>query len=73
MSQPATARPSPAGLYVDEALIHGTFAEFRLIGEWFSPEPELLDFIEALDYQDEIPSAVADAELRLERRRRGAA
>jgi hypothetical protein len=55
--------------YVDERQIHETFSAFRVIGEWFCPEPELLDFIEAIDFQTDVDVALAEARIALDRRR----
>lgn len=54
------AFPNPDA-YRAEASVHELFARFRLSGEWFEPAPQLLGFIEALSYQDDLPFALEDA------------
>lgn len=38
----------PDGSRTQEGLLHCRFADFRLYGEWFNPNPDLLDLIDRL-------------------------
>jgi hypothetical protein len=35
------------GGHQEERYFHDMFAKYRLDGEWFSPDPELIDYIQA--------------------------
>jgi hypothetical protein len=66
----ATALSGARRVFREEALIHRTFSAFHVAGEWFRPEPELLDFIESLTFQSDIGFAVEEARIALDRRAR---
>ncbi len=40
---------------VDEMKLHHRFANFRIKGEWYRPEPELLEFIEKVSKEGNVP------------------
>lgn len=63
----AHAVPS-ADVYIHEREIHEVFARFRLRGEWFSPEPELIKFVEMLREFGRLPHALQTAILLLQLR-----
>lgn len=45
----------PDASIVDEFALHNRFSEFRVLGEWFRPAAELLDFIQQETEEPEIP------------------
>jgi hypothetical protein len=51
------------GSFADESALHERFKSLRVVGEWFKPEPELIDFIttkgQAWDGSDEGPRLVS--------------
>jgi hypothetical protein len=63
-----SVRAANAVAYRHEAEIHATFEPFRLVGEWFRPVSVLLDFVEGLDFGDDIPNALEEARLVLANR-----
>ena len=45
---------APGGAFAESSL-HSQFSDLRLHGEWFRPEPELLDFIREVQAGRELP------------------